>query len=287
MKSDKDVITSVYFSSEDRDMVKYPSATNFVIDLPDTLTQIHGISISHFKFVPEKLINNINNSFTFSAVGTTTINGTIFISIGNYNTELSELLDAINIELLPYNIHFTLDTTNKRVTGAIQNGSFNTTSFSINSCRILQILGFGNDSINITSSSPAVAISSANMINDTSLILQIKDINTISSPNQYAHRASAVLFCSNCKDSKIEQTSKDYAQLSQIQYRLQRLHVNILNVYGDNYDLTEYNASFIIHFYCLPALLGDGRLPMLDLQSKMKSALTPSSIPGSESALTK
>ena len=83
MKSDKDVIVSVYFSSEDRDMVKYPSAANFVFDLPDTLTQIHGMSISHFKFVPENLINNINNSFTFTAVGTANINGTIFISIGN------------------------------------------------------------------------------------------------------------------------------------------------------------------------------------------------------------
>ena len=277
MKSDKDVITSVYFSSEDRDMVKYPSAANFVFDLPDTLTQIHGISISHFKFVPEKLINNINNSFTFSAVGTANINGTIFISIGDYNTELSELLDAINTELLPYNIHFTLDTRNKKVTGSIQNGSFNTTSFTINSCRILQILGFSNYSINITSASPAVAITSANMINDTSLILQIKDINTISSPNKYAHRASAVLFCSNCKECKIEQTSKDYAQLSQIQYRLQRLYVNILNVYGDEYDLTEHNASFIVHFYCLPALLGDGRLPMFDLKSQFNSVLTPGS----------
>jgi len=277
MKSDKDVIVSVYFSSEDRDMVKYPSAANFIFDLPDTLTQIHGISISHFKFVPEKLINNINNSFTFSAVGTATVSGTIVISTGNYNTELSELLDAINIELLPYNIHFTLDITTKKVTGAIQNGSFNTTSFTMDTCRILQILGFGNNTINITPSSPAVAISSVNMINDTSLILQIKDINTISSPNQYAHRASAVLFCSSCKDCKIEQTSKDYTQLSQIQYRLQRLHVNILNVYGDEYDLTEHNASFIIHFYCLPALLGDGRLPMLDLKSKMKSVLTPES----------
>jgi hypothetical protein len=209
MKSDKDTIISVFFSSEDRDIKKYPSPANFVFDLQDTLTQIHGISISHFKFVPEKLINNINNSFTFTAEGSVTVSGTIFISIGNYNTEISELLEAINIELLPYNIHFTLDTVNNnRVTGIIQNGAFGTTSFTINPCRILQILGFGKQEITITSSTPAVATNRPNMINDTSLILRIKDINTISSPNEYAHRSSAVLFCSHCKDMKIEQTSK-------------------------------------------------------------------------------
>lgn len=47
MKSDKDIIVNVYFSSEDRDITKYPSASSFVVDLPDVLTQIHGISISH------------------------------------------------------------------------------------------------------------------------------------------------------------------------------------------------------------------------------------------------
>jgi len=276
MKSDKDLIISVYFSSEDRDITKYESPSHFAFDLPDTLTQIHGISISHFKFVPEKLINNINNSFKFTVIGNSTISGTIFISIGDYNTEISHLLAAINIELLPYNVHFTLDSTNKnKVTGIIQNGAFATNSIKIEPCRILQILGFGKQEITITTSTPAVAIISPNMINDTSLILQIKDINIISSPNEYAHRSSAVLFCSNCKESKIEQTSKDYAELSQIQYRLQRLHVNIVNVYGDMYDLTEHNASFIIHFYCQPALLADAHLPISELNIKTKNIQNP------------
>ena len=275
MKSDKDVIRSVYFSSEDRDINKYPSPANFVFDLPDTLTQIHGISISHFKFVPEKLINNINNTFTFTAIGNVTVNGSITISVGNYNNEISQLLAEINIELIPYNVHFTFDSTTKRVTGIIQNGAFGTTSFSIKDCRILQILGFGDQSINITRSVPAVAIIRPNMINDTSLILQIKDIHTISSPNEYAHRSTAVLFCSNCKDMKIEQTSKDYAELSQVQYRLQRLYITLVNMYGDDYDLTEYDASFIIHFYCQPVLLGDAHLPMIELKTKTNNIQQP------------
>ena len=111
------------------------------------------------------------------------------------------------------------------------------------------------------------------MINDTSLILQIKDVNTVSSPNQYAHRASAVLFCSNCKECKIEQTSKDYTALSQVQYRLQRLNVNILNVYGQQYDLTEHDAGFLIHFYCVPAQLGDARAPMQKLNTRLDQRL--------------
>ena len=87
MKPDKekDIIINVYFSSEDRDADKYPSPSSFVIDLPDTLTQIHGISISHFKFVPEKLMNYYNNTFTFTAVGNTTVNGKITIKPGDYN----------------------------------------------------------------------------------------------------------------------------------------------------------------------------------------------------------
>ena len=273
MKSDKDIVISVYFSSEDRDIDKYPSPANFTLDLPDTLTQIHGISISHFKFVPEKLINNINNSFTFTAVGNSTVTGKIVISIGNYNTEISELLAAINLELLPYNVHFTVDNTTNKVVGIIQNGAFGTTSFTIKQCRILQILGFGKNSLTLTNESSGII--RPNMINDTSLILRIKEINTISSPNEYAHRSSAVLFCSSCKDTKIEQTSKDYAELSQVQYRLQRLNVNIINTYGDSYDLTEYDASFIIHFYCQPALLADAHLPMADLKIKTRNIQQP------------
>lgn len=262
MKSDKDIIVNVYFSSEDRDVTKYPSASSFVLDLPDTLTQIHGISVSHFKFVPEKLINNNNNTFSFTAIGDRTVNGIITIANGNYSTNISNLLSAINNELIPYNVQFTLDYTTNRVTGFIQNGAFRTTGFTIKPCRILNILGFTNDTVNISSSSIAVAISPSNMINDTSMIVQIKDINTISSPNQYAHRSSAVLFCSNCKDCKIEQSSKDYTSLSQVQYRLQRLNVNLVNVYGEPYDLTQYDASFLIHFYCMPASLGDARTSM-------------------------
>ena len=265
MKSDKDIIVNVYFSSEDRDITKYPSASSFVVDLPDVLTQIHGISISHFKFVPESLINSNNNTFSFTAVGTSTVSGIITISNGNYSTNITSLLAAINTQLIPYNIQFVVDPTTNRVNGVIQSGAFATTNFTIKQCRILDILGFIKTSVTITPSAPAVAIYVANMTNDTSLIVQIKEVNTISSPNQYAHRASAVLFCSNCKDCKIEQSSKDYTALSQVQYRLQRLNITLLNVYGQLYDLTLHDASFLIHFYCQPAQLGDARATMQKL----------------------
>ena len=267
---DKDIIVNVYFSSEDRDIEKYPSPSSFVIDLPDTLTQIHGISISHFKFVPEKLMNNNNNTFKFTAVGNETVSGTITIKKGDYDTNIVNLLAEINTQLIPYNVMFTVDQTTDRVTLAIQNGAFNTTSFTIDACTILIILGFGkNRDCTVTSNTQTVAKSLPNMINDTSLILRIKDIQTISSVNQHAHRATAVLYCSNCKDSRIEQSNKDYVALSQMQYRFQRLNVEILNVYGHHYDLTEHNVSFTIRFFCTPANLGDGRLQMKDLNIKL------------------
>ena len=272
MKPDKekDIIINVYFSSQDRDVEKYPSSSSFAIDLPDTLTQIHGISISHFKFVPEKLMNYYNNTFKFTAIGNDTVTGTITLKTGDYNTNIVDLLAEINTQLIPYNVIFTMDNTTKRVTAAIHEGSFNTERFTIEPCTLLIILGFGkNRPCEITSSEMTVARSMPNMINDTSLILRIKDIHTISSANQYAHRASAILYCSNCKDTKIEQSNKDYVALSQIQYRFQRLNVEMLNVYGHPYDLTEYNASFTIRFFCTPANLGDGRLQMKELNTKL------------------
>lgn len=270
MKKTDDIIYNVYFSSEDRDRIKYPSPSSFVIDLPYTLTQIHGLSISHFKFVPEKLINYNNNTFTFTVTGNTTIRGKITIATGSYNSSIVNLLAEINTQLLPYNVHFTIDETTNYVTAVIQEGSFNTTHFTINPCIILNILGFTKYTpLLLTSSSTTVATNSYNMINDTTLILQIADLNTICSVNHYAHRATAVLFCANCKDTKIEQSSKDYTALSQIQYRLKQLNVNILNVYGNPYDLTEHNASFMIKFYCTPANLGDARVTMQKLDIKL------------------
>jgi hypothetical protein len=267
---DNDIIVNVYFSSEDRDADKYPSPSSFVIDLPDALTQVHGISISHFKFVPEKLMNYYNNTFTFTAIGDVTVSGKITINTGDYNTNINDLLAEINAQLIPYDIIFTVDQTTNRVIAAIQSGAFNTTSFSIDACTILIILGFGkNTSLTVTSNAPNLARNRPNMINDTSLILRIKDINIISSVNQYAHRATAILYCSNCKDTRIEQSNKDYVALSQVQYRFQKLNIEILNVYGHPYDLTEHNASFTIRFFCTPANLGDGRLKMLDLNTKL------------------
>ena len=270
MTKDKDITFNVYFSSEDRDRIKYPSPSSFVIDLPYTLTQIHGLSIMHFKFVPEKLINYNNNTFTFTAIGNTSVSGTITIDKGNFDSNIVNLLAEINIQLLPYNVHFTIDDTTKYVTVVIQKGSFNTSSFTINPCTILDILGFTKyTQLVVTSSATTVATNSYNMINDTTLILQIKDLNTVCSVNQYAHRSTAVLFCANCKDTKIEQSSKDYAALSQVQYRLKQLNVNLLNVYGHPYDLTEYNASFMIKFFCTPANLGDARVAMQKLDTKL------------------
>jgi hypothetical protein len=225
------------------------------------LTQVHGICIKHYKYTPEALINNNSQTITVTAVSSTGLSTTtITIKKGDYDNCINQLLTEINCYLEVFNVQFTVDPVTRKVSLSFA-GSYVTDYLAISYSRLLRILGFSKGVAIYRSTPPslgnhevyqniAVANSKYSVINDTSLVLRINDIETVHSTDQTCNRATAIMMSSRSKYNVVEQHYSTYFPLIQIQYRVQTLRVKLLNVYGDPYDLDDDDASFSIEFHC-------------------------------------
>jgi len=236
------LISSVFLSVNHRDKSLFPSASDFTVDLPNVINKVNGVAIRHFRYTPETLINNNNKDLVFFID-----NGAenkISITKGDYNQDIDELLNEINAKITGFS--FAVNSDNLIVV------STNST-LTIQSSNLVTLLGFSGD-ITISGTADAAATATATsafrLINNTDLILRITDIEAILSVNSAYNRATAILLSSRSPKSVVEQVQYTYTPLLQIQHRVQRLRVKILNSDGDPYDLADEDASFSIDFYC-------------------------------------
>jgi len=259
------LVRTIFVSTKHRDIAKYPSASDFSLDLPTTLTQVHGVTIRNMKYVPEALINNNNSRFTFSA-NSNAYSGTIQIDHGDYNQSITDLLAAINTELNAYDVHFAINPIDNLVRFTFA-GPFITDYFAIPPCKLMKLLGFPNGICLYQSNSEpscfpsgmalyemvACATSKYRIINDTDLIFRITDIEAILSVDRVCDRATAILLSSRSPNYIVKQVHHIYTPLLQVQHRIQRFNIKLYNSDGDLYDLNDTDASFTLEFYCQPA----------------------------------
>lgn len=258
------IVRNVYLSSRQRDKSKYPSASEFVIDLPVIIHKVYGVNVRNYKYTAEPLINNNNRVFTFD-VDAGTHTGTITLERGDYSQDINELLAEINTQLSVYKVEFTLDLATNRVAFAFT-GNHVADYIAIPSCKLLTLLGYpGGICMYRTGHAPsplpagttgydttAVASGAYRAIRDTDMILRITDVEAVLSSDAICHRATAILMSSRSPSNAVERTpTHEYFPLLQMQHRLQQLRVKILNSDGDAYDLGDEDASFMIEFYCL------------------------------------
>jgi hypothetical protein len=238
------LVRTVFLSVSHRDATVYPSASDFVIDLPSTITKVHGVAIRNFKYTPEQLINSKNNTLSFSVNGGES--KSVALSKGDYNQNITELLTEINTLLSTESVEFTVVTVED--SQKIKVSFTGATTITIPSSKLLKLLGF-QTGILLHKDETALATASYKIVNDTDLVLKITDIEAMLSVNAVCNRATAILLSSRSSKSVVEQIQYQYSPLLQVQHRVQKLRVKILNSSGDLYDLGE-DASFAIDFYC-------------------------------------
>jgi hypothetical protein len=247
----------VFFSSRQRDLSKYPSASDFTLPLPITLTNVQGISVRDFKYLPEKLINENTRKITVVSSGTT---NTVQLTKGDYTT--ATLLTELNTKFLSYGVSFTV--TEGVFTLAVSAG----VNLYIPYCRLLRIIGFTTGiHIYATGQTPpstlpantklylntAVAPYACNVNNSSDMILRITDVETVYGADAVTDRATAIIESSRASGAMVQQKQDRYTPLLQSQSRLQELHIKLLNSDGDLYDTDNYEVNFVIEFYCFLA----------------------------------
>lgn len=280
---------TVFVSTRQRDATRFPSAARFDIDLPTTIKYVYGVRVRNYRYTPEPLINLNNRAFGISAnAGATT--ATLTLDTGDYGNDINTLVTAVNALLNTYNVQFTVSETTQRVTLGFT-GAFVTSYINIAYCRLLQILGYttgitlyrtgqapspipsGFTGYNTTAPAPAAYTE----INDSDLVLRLTDLEAIVSSDAVTDRATAILMSS--RDAKtVVEGCNDYYTLSQVQSRIQKLRVSMLNANGDLYDLGSAPAVFMIEFYCYRE--GFWMEPMMGGGANPASTALTSSAPG-------
>ena len=238
----------------------YPLDTKFQLDLPITITDVKGVGIRHFKYIPEYVVNSRNRTFSVSKSGVVT---SITLDKGDYRNasgdpDVQTLLTALNAKLTSSGVQFVLSS------GLVNLQFIGGSSFdylAIPNCNLLNILGFTNGIALYTSVQPsvanttnfqsvAIAQQAANVTQDSSLVMKIRDIEAISSCDSVCNRATAILLSSRTKDAIVEQSQNYIQPLLQVQARIQSLRVEFTNVDGEPYDFGGESACFTLELEC-------------------------------------
>jgi hypothetical protein len=234
--------------------------------MPIVLKNVHAIRVRNFKYTPEPVINNNNNTFQYTFSNSTTSGqGSITLLKGDYNQDIGSLMNAANAYLNQYDVQFTLDAPTNLVQLVFSQPS-GTQMFEIPYCGLLKLFGYqsgialyraGTALPPITAAytpyagtAPATALYKA--VNDTDLILRINSIEAIFSTDSVCHRATAVLMSNRSINGFAYYQQELPYPLLQVQHRVQQLRVSILNSDGDPYDLYDEDASFMIEFHTYP-----------------------------------
>lgn len=259
-----DIVKNVYFSTNQRDATRYPSASSFTLDLPDTIKKVAAVRVRNFKYTPESLVNANNRSVTV-IVGSAA--HTVTIPQGDYGQSIATFLTTVNGLLATYGIVFTVDANTNLTTLGFTTVSGASRVVQILYCGLLKILGFTTGVCVYTGPAPAKSSLGPNVIftgsstvgslpcaviNNTDLVLRITGLEAISSVDNTCDRATAVLMSTRVPLGTVYNLQEKPLPLLQVQHRLQVLRVQILNTVGDPYDLTTGGgASFLLELHCL------------------------------------
>ena len=257
------VMRTFLVATSKRDTKKYPHPSSFTYELPVTLRNIVGIAIRDFKFGAETLINENNKTLLISNAGA---DAELLLDVGDYNNNISELINKLNVVFSLYNIVFSIDGITKTVR-IVYTGE---TYVIIHPSSVLRILGFPNgknmgicmyantgvlpnnlsESV-IMGSTTLIAPNKYDVYTLAEMVVRITDVETILSNDAVTNRCTAVLFNSNTNTSWAKQCLDHYIPLLQQQSRLQSLRIQLLNMEGDLYDTINNEALMLLEFYCV------------------------------------
>jgi hypothetical protein len=256
---------NIFFSTKQRDKTLFPSSSRFDVELPSALKNVHSIKIRNYKYIPETFISSNNYAIPYTVVSGGTTTDTYYLTKGDYTNGISSLLTAINNLFTAYDVEFTIDTNTQLIkfdfTAATVTGYI-----LIPSCGVLKILGFTNGiCLYRTGQAPSPipdgytgysetngALASEDYIEarETNLVVRITDLEAIVSFDAICDRSTAILLSSRCPLYTIEKGPDKPYPLLQIQSRIQKLRITLLNMDGEPYDFGGNEASFMFEFHC-------------------------------------
>lgn len=262
---EKTVCRNVYVSSRQRDKTLFPNPYRFDIDLPATIKYVHGVNIRNYKYFPELLVNANNQTFSVNEDGTSTV--TVTIAKGDYGLDITTLLTALGnafTTALGSTFTFSVVSGTQTVRIALGGGGTVVNYVLIPYNSLLGLLGFTTGiCLYRTGSAPvpipagytgydtnATATINYTLASDTDLIVRITDLEAVLAPDSAANRATAVLLSTRATKGVVNTCVDTYYELLQVQARLQKLRVSLVNTLGQNYDLDGSDASFVIEFHC-------------------------------------
>lgn len=255
------IVRTFLVSSDQRDKTKYPHPSEFSYELPITISNVVGMSVRDFQFKRETLVNE-NNRYLSIYADDGAVDGTVTLTSGDFDFNLTTLLAEVNDKIRPYDIQFSLDENVNRIVLTFS-GNFVDSYITIQPNSILRALGFSsgiclyrttppvNLASNITAfQTSAVADKAYDIWISSNLVMRITDVECIMSNDSTTNRSSAILFTDISNTYTVMQNADYYYPLLQIQHRLKTLRFKLLNMEGDLYDTVNHGAVFLLDFYC-------------------------------------
>jgi len=251
------VMRSFLIATSKRDKSKYPHPSEFTYELPMPMTNVVGVAFRDFKFGNEDLINQSNKDVLINVNG---IDVNVSLTTGNFNNDITQLLNMLNSAFSDYKLEFTKPST--KVVATITSSS--TDYIKIYKTPLLRILGFDPDvGLCVYRSglapaetpnmhqfqSPAIAPMDYDVYNLSELVVRIRELETILSNDIVTDRSTAVFFNGSMQGYTTKQSADHYIPLLQVQHRLQSLHIKLLNMEGDLYDTFNNEAVFLLELY--------------------------------------
>lgn len=264
MKPDNCIVRTFVVATERRDKNLYPHPSDFTYQLPVTLSNVIGVSIRDFKFGNETLINQNNKTIAiYGDAGA--IDGTLIMTPGDYNNDITLLLAHVNSLFAPYGVQFSIDNATQKVQFAFT-GSGVTDYLMIQYGPLLRILGYETGILIYRTTAPTLSVTGIQMYQSTAtatraydtynnkseMVVRITDVEALLSNDSVTNRCTAILFNTTDSSGKtIRQCQDHFTPLLQTQARLQALRIKLLNMDGDLYDTINNEAILIIEFHCV------------------------------------
>lgn len=259
-------VKSFFVSTFARDRTRYPNSSSFAFELPYTIKNVVGFGVRNYKFRKEMFVNSKNNTITYAIDGGSS--ATVTLAKGDYAT-IGDFLTELNTKMASTGIQFVLGNdghvTVQYISLVPNPGNAVQQYIILYACAALEAIGFsqgvvlnrpgstftpsGGDFDTFTSSGTAALPYIIQPSSD--MVLRITDIETIISNDANTNRASMILYSD--QDVYTMNPNMDaFVPLLQTQHRLQTLRIQLLNMKGELYDTENYDASFILQFYCVP-----------------------------------
>ena len=268
-KPDRYDLRTFVIATGKRDTAKYPHPSRFAYDLPLTISNVFGVSIRDYQFGSETLINENNRAIAISGVvGGTPFSKSVTLAVGAYGNAIGTLITALNAAMTSESVPavFSLVALSDRVRLALGSGtSAGDYIFLSGTNSLLRILGFGGTVLVYNTTAPAgvtgaftgtlagggvTAASRYDVNNLSEMVVRIDELEALLSNDAVTNRSTSILFNGNSANYTVRQAQDHYIPLLQKQQRVQRLHIQLLNMEGDLYDTVNNEAVFILEVYC-------------------------------------